>query len=152
MSGSIDRRKVALGQGRVAARHTSAVLIVARVGGRPGTAFPIQGRATPVALDVHLEDGGMVHQPVDGSERHGRIGEDPTPLAEGLVGGDHQGAALVAGADQLEQHARLGLILGYVGEVVEDQQVEAVEPADGRLQAEVAPGNLQLFGRGRWCG
>lgn len=110
-----------------------------------GTTLSVKGGAAPIALDVHLEDGGMVHQPVDGGERHRWIGEDPAPFAEGLVGGDHQGTALVAGADQLKQNARLGLVLGDVGEVVEDQQIEAVEPTDGRLQAELAPGDLQLL-------
>ena len=84
----------------------------------------------------------MVHQPVDGSERHGRIGENPAPLAEGLVGGDHQGAALVAGADQLEEDRGLGLVFADVGEVVEDQQVEAVEAGDGGFEAEFPPGDL----------
>jgi hypothetical protein len=31
------------------------------------------------------------------------------------------------------QHAGLGLVLGDIGEIVQDQQVEAVEPLDGRL-------------------
>jgi hypothetical protein len=35
-------------------------------------------------------------EPVDGGERHGRVGEDPVPLAEGLVGGDQDGTALVS--------------------------------------------------------
>ena len=70
-------------------------------------------------------------EPVDGGERHGGIGEDPVPLSEGLVGGDQDGSPLVAGADQLEEHAGLGLVLGDVGEIIEDQQVELVEPGDG---------------------
>ena len=60
---------------------------------------------------------------VDGGERHGLVGEDFAPFAEGLVGGDEQGPALVSGADQLEQDARLRLVLGDVGEIVEDQQM-----------------------------
>jgi hypothetical protein len=42
---------------------------------------------------------------------------------EGLVGGDQHGAAFITGADQLEQHASLGLILGDVGNVIEDQEM-----------------------------
>lgn len=52
---------------------------------------------------------------VDGGEGHGGIGEDSVPLAEGLVGGDQGGPALVAGADEFEEHAGLGLI-GVAGE------------------------------------
>ena len=82
---------------------------------------------------------------VDGGERHGGIGEDLSPFAEGLVGGDEHGAPLVAGADELEQHAGLGLVLGDVGEVVEDQQVEAIEPVDGGFEAEFAARDLKLL-------
>jgi hypothetical protein len=60
-----------------------------------------------------------MHETVDGGERHGGIWEDPVPLSEGLVGGDQEGSAFVAGADQLEEDAGLGLVLGDVGEVVE---------------------------------
>ena len=42
---------------------------------------------------------------------HGLFGEDRAPLTERLVGGDEQGAVLVPGADQLEQHAGFGLVL-----------------------------------------
>ena len=82
---------------------------------------------------------------VDGGERHGGVGEDLSPFAERLVGGDQHGAPLVAGADELEQHAGLGLVLGDVGEVVEDQQVEAVEPADRGFEGEFAARDLELL-------
>ncbi len=68
-----------------------------------------------VAFHVELEDRGVMDEPVDGGERHGGVGEDPVPLAEGLVGGDRHRAAFVAGADQLEEDAGLGLILGDAG-------------------------------------
>jgi hypothetical protein len=96
--------------------------------GSAGSLAALDGGAAPVALDVELEDGRVVDEPVDRGERHRGIGEDPVPFAEGLVGGDQDGAALVAGADQLEEPAGLGLVLGDVGEVVEDQQVVLVEP------------------------
>ena len=47
--------------------------------------------------------------------------------------------------DQLEQDARLGLVLGNVGEVVEDQEVEAVEPVEGGFEGEFAAGDLELL-------
>ena len=43
------------------------------------------------------------------------------PIAERLVGRDEQESAFTAGGDQLEHHTGLGLILGDVGDVVEDQ-------------------------------
>lgn len=60
-------------------------------------------------------------EPVDGGQCHGWIGEDPVPVAEGLVGGDCDRTALVSGTDQFEQDAGLGLVLGDVGEIVEER-------------------------------
>ncbi len=50
-------------------------------------------------------NGGVVDQAIEGGQRHGLVGKDLVPFAEGLVGGDQQGSALVAGTDQFEQHA-----------------------------------------------
>src|SRR6266511_4219471 len=107
-------------------------------------AFSFQGGSPSVALDVHLEDGRVVDEPVDHGQRHGWVGEDLAPLTERLVCGDEDGAAFVARADELEQYAGLGLILADVGEVVENQEVEAVETVDGGLEGEFAAGDLEL--------
>jgi hypothetical protein len=45
----------------------------------------------------------------------------------------------------LKQHAGLGLILGDVSKVIEDQQMEAVEPVDGDFEAKFAAGNPKLL-------
>lgn len=86
----------------------------------PGQSCVRQPRA-PVAFDIHLEDGGVVHEAVDGDERHCGIGK----CAEGLIGGDQHRASLVACADEFEEHAGFGLILGDVCEIVEHEQMEA---------------------------
>ena len=78
------------------------------------------GRATSVAFDVHLEDGGVMDEPIDGGDCHGLVGEDCVPSAEGLVGGDHDGTPLVARGDQLEQRTGLGLIVSGAGEITEE--------------------------------
>jgi hypothetical protein len=87
-----------------------------------------------ITLDVHLQDRGMVHEPVDSSQRHRLVGENLSPFAEGLVGRDEQGSAFIADGDQLEQHTGLGLILGDVGGIVEDQQLVLVEFGDGGFE------------------
>jgi hypothetical protein len=91
--------------------------------------FALQSGASAVAVDVDLEDGGMVDEPVDGGQGHGGIWEDRPSFAERLVGGDEDGATLVTGADQLEQDRGLGLDLADVREVVEDQEIEAIDRA-----------------------
>ena len=127
----------------VVERQSGAVLAwVAYDAGRPGS-LSLDGLAPPIALDIHLEDGGVINEPVDGGERHGGIGEDLVPCAEGLVGGDQHGSSLVAGADELEQHACFGLVLGEVGEIIENEQVELVELGERALKGEVPTGLLQ---------
>ena len=117
-----------------------------RVRGRPSwTTFSFEGGPSAIALDVHLDDGGVVNEAIDGSEGHGGVREDPISFAEGLIGRDQHGAPFVARADELEQHAGLGLVLGDVGEVIEDQQIEAIEAIDGSLEVELAPRHLEFL-------
>lgn len=129
----------------VAARQSGAISVCGVCRWPPRSLSALDRLAAPVAFDIHLEDGGLMDEPVDGGERHGGVREDLVPLAEGLVGGDQHGAPLVAGADELEQHTGLGLVLGDVCKVVEDEQVELVELGQRALEGEVAPGLLQLL-------
>ena len=89
-----------------------------------------------------------MHEPVDSRQRHGLFGEDRAPVAERLVGGDEQGAVLVPGTDQFEQHAGFGLILTHVGDVVEDEQVVLVQFADGGLEHQFAARDLEFLRNG----
>src|SRR5215813_15668818 len=96
----------------VAARQSS-ICCDCRVGRRPASAsLAFKGGATAVAFDVHLEDGGVMNEAVDDSDRHCLVREDFAPFAEGLVGGDEEGSPLVAGADELKEHAGFGLVFG----------------------------------------
>ena len=73
------------------------------------------------------------------------IREDFAPFAEWLIGSDEHRSPLVTGADQFEQHAGLGLILGDIGEVVEDEQMIFVEFGDCRFEREIAARDLELL-------
>ena len=76
----------------VAARH-SGVGGDCRADGWPaGSAFTVKGGASAVALDVHLEDCGVVDEAIDDGECHRLVGEDFAPLAERLVGRDQHGS------------------------------------------------------------
>src|SRR5690348_11212094 len=92
-----DCRVITVAQGGwwvliVAARQSGRCLC-RRVDRRPaGAAFAFEGGAAAIALDVHLEDGGVVDEAVDDGERHRLVGEDFSPFAERLVGGDQQGS------------------------------------------------------------
>ena len=80
----------------------------------------VDGFPPAVTFDVEFQDGGMVHQPACGGEGHGRVGEDAVPIAEGLIWGDGDRASFVSGTDQFEQDAGFRLVLGDVGEVIEE--------------------------------
>ena len=54
-----------------------------------------------------------------------------------------RGSAFIAGGDQLEQHTGLGLILGDVGDIVEDQQLVLVELGDSGLELQLPARHLQ---------
>ena len=76
--------------------------------------FSLDGRSSPEAFDVHLEDRGMVDQSVDSSQGHGLIWKDPTPFTKGLICRDQHGPPFVSSTYEFEQHAGLSLILGDV--------------------------------------
>jgi hypothetical protein len=48
----------------------------------------IERGATSIAFDIHLEDGGVMDEAIDGGERHRLVWEHLAPFAEGLIGGD----------------------------------------------------------------
>ena len=74
----------------VAARQSGAFLDC-RVRWWPaGTTLAVEGGAAAIAFDIHLQDGGVMHEAVDGGERHGLVGEHLAPLSEGLIGSDQQ--------------------------------------------------------------
>ena len=87
----------------------------------------------------------MVHEAINGRERHGLIREDFSPFAEGLIGGDEYRSPLVTGTHQFEQNARLRLIFGDISEIVEDQQMIFVEFGDGRFEHEIAARDLEFL-------
>jgi len=107
------------------------------------SALAIEGNFSTVTFDVHLEDRGVVDQTIDGSQRHCLVREDTPPFAKWLIGRDQQRASFVAGGDQLEQHTGFRLILAHICDVVEDQEVIAIEFGDRGLQRQLAPRDLQ---------
>ena len=102
-------------------------------------------RFSAIAVDVHLEDGRVMDEPVDGGEGHGLIGKDFSPFAERLICGDEQRASFVACADEFEEDAGFRLILGDMGKIVEDEQMIFVELVDRRFEGEVAPRDLRFL-------
>ena len=80
----------------------------------PSWPFCLFGSTSPVAFDIHLKDGGVMDESVDGGQCHCRVWEDCVPFPEGLVGGDEHRSSLVSRADEFEQNACFSLVLGNV--------------------------------------
>ncbi len=57
--------------------------------------------------------------------RHFCVAKDGWPFAEGKVGGDDDGGALIEAADQVEEQLPAGLGEGQLAQFVEDDEVEA---------------------------
>jgi len=113
-----------------------------------GTRFRIRVKLTDrqaIALDIHLQNGGVMDKAIDGGQRHSLVGEDLAPFSKWLIGGDQHRSTLVTCGDQLEQDAGFGLILGDVGDVVEDEQIVAVELGDSAFECQLATRDLQLL-------
>jgi len=108
------------------------------------------GELSPVAVDVHFEDRRMMNQTINRGQGYGLIWKNPSPFAEGLIGGDQHRSPLVSRADQFEQNAGFRLILGDIGKVVENQQMIFVELGDRRLEHEIRAARSGVFARGRW--
>jgi len=74
-----------------------------------------------------FHDLAVVGQPVEECGGHFGVAEDRGPFAEGEVGGDDDRGAFVELADQMEEELPAGLGEGQIAELVEDDEVEAVE-------------------------
>ena len=68
------------------------------------------------------DDFGVVEKAVEDGGGNGAVAvEDGGPLLEGFVGGEHDGAALVALADDLEEEVGAALIDGKVADLIKDE-------------------------------
>ena len=85
--------------------------------------------AQPVALALEGDHGGVVDEPVDQGGGDHRVAEDLAPLLEAAVRGDDDRAAFVAARDEREEQVGGLAFERQVADLVDDQQVVALEPA-----------------------
>ena len=86
-----------------------------------------------------------MHEPIHGRHSHGGVDEHLAPFRERCVGRDGDALALVALGDQFEQYAGLGLVTPNVAQIVQDEQIEAIELGQFTGQTQVAPRRLQAL-------
>ena len=83
-----------------------------------------------------------MYQAVNRCQCHRGIRKQLVPCRERLVGGERDAFSLVALGDQLEQHAGLRLITSNVADVIEHQQIKAIELGEFARQTQIAPSEL----------
>src|SRR6266566_7155773 len=76
------------------------------------------------AVIAGLDDVAVVGQAVEQRGRHLGVAEHTGPFAEGEIGGDEDGRALVEPADEMEQKLAAGLRERQVAELIEDDEVQ----------------------------
>ena len=94
----------------------------------------------PVGVAFEGDDFGVVDEAVDHGGGDDVVAEHFAPAAEGLVDGDDQGGAFVAGGDELEEQVRRFGFEGDVADLVDDEQRVAAEALEVVLQDAVVVG------------
>jgi hypothetical protein len=82
----------------------------------------------------------VVDEPVDHGGGSDLVAEDFAPGAEGLVAGDDQAGAFVAAGDEHEHQVGGVGVKGYVADLVDDEQGNALEANELVVEAAVALG------------
>jgi len=87
-----------------------------------------------------------MNKPVYGGHRHAGVREDVMPARERLIGRYYEKTfALVPFSYQFEQHAGFSLVLSDVRQIIQDDQIEAVEFGKCRRQLQTLSRNLELL-------
>ena len=102
------------------------------------------GLPSAIAAAFNEKDLDVVGQSVDQCDGARGVGKDGVPALEWEVGGDQQGAVLVAPTDELEDQVGGACVVGEISELIDDQQhwacvvpQAAFERAGGLLSVEV---------------
>jgi hypothetical protein len=72
----------------------------------------------PIALAADVDRGRVVQQTGEDSRRDDGLSEDRAPVAVTLIAGQNDAAALVAGADQLEEDGRTEIVQGQISHLM----------------------------------
>ena len=115
---------------------------------RLGSLGSLEGRLLPEAISLNVDDEGMVNQPVNSGHGHHGIGEDVIPLTKGLIGRDKETVALVAMGNEFKEDGGFCLRLFDIAEVINNQQVKAVEFRQGGGQEQLGFSLLKLLHQG----
>jgi hypothetical protein len=77
------------------------------------------------AIVAGLDDIAVMGQAVEQCGSHLCVAEHARPFAEGKIGGDDDGGALIKPADEVEEKLAPGLGKWQISELVQDDEVHA---------------------------
>jgi len=100
-------------------------------------------------IGLNFNNQGVVDQSVNGGDRHHVVGKDLMPLAKGLIGGDEQAFAFITMGNEFKEDRGFGFGLFDIAEVIHNQQVEAVQFAEGVAQQQLDFGLLEVLDQSR---
>ena len=122
--GGASRRRAESNAAGAAGLSGGSVFERRRAGGWDGC---VAAFAEAVALALKRDHGRVVHESVDQGRGDHRVAEDLAPGFEPAVAGDDDAAAFVAAGDQGEEEVRGLAFEGEVADLVDDQQLVALE-------------------------
>ena len=79
----------------------------------------------------------MVNESVNGSDGHHGVAEDRFPLTERLISRDHDAFTLIAISNQLKENGGFSFRLLDVAEVINDDEIKAVELFESSLKLQM---------------
>ena len=86
-----------------------------------------------------------MHEPVYGGDRHAGVRKHVMPAREWLISRYEKTFSLISLGDQLKQNACFSLVLPDVRQIIQDDQIEAVEFGKCRRQLQTLSRNLELL-------
>src|ERR1700712_891915 len=86
-----------------------------------------------------------MNEAVYGGDGHTRVRKHVIPAREWLIGRDEKTFSFISLGYQLEQQAGFSLVLPDVGQVVQDNQIEAIEFGECRRQLQALSRYLKLL-------
>src|SRR5438132_10833610 len=94
--------------------------------------------AHPVAVAANVQYGRVVEKSVDDGRSDDRFVEDLAPVPEPTVGGQDDGATLIALGDHVEDPVGRGLVHREITELINDEQGWADDVATLPMQQAAA--------------
>ncbi len=110
---------------------------VVEIGEGAGCRRALRGNLSAVALRLDFPDDCMMNQSIDCNHRHHRVAEDRIPLTEGLIGCYQETSTFITMGNEFKEDRGLHFRLLDIAQVIQHQEVKAVELHQTRWQLQL---------------